>query len=228
MLRPASVFPFYRLTAACSRPAALACLGMVLAALIGLTPAQAALPEAISQALRQVAIAESGVGLVIQPLDSDVPDVSHAATLASNPASVMKLLTTLAALDSLGPAHTWKTRVLVDGEVAGGILHGNLILQGGGDPSLTQERFWSLLREVRARGIREIHGDVLLDNSLYAIELPEPGDFDQAPLKTYNANPAPLLVNYNAVTLRLAAINGRLEAALEPSSLPIELTSTLR
>lgn len=227
MLRPASLFPFYRLSAAYSHAAALACLGMVLAALIGLTPAQAALPEAISQALRQAAIAESTVGLVIQPLDSDVPDVAHAATLPSNPASVMKLLTTLAALDSLGPAHTWKTRVLVDGEVAGGILHGNLILQGGGDPSLTQERFWSLLREVRARGIREIHGDVLLDNSLYAIELPEPGDFDQAPLKTYNANPAPFLVNYNAVTLRLAASNGRLEAALEPSSLPIELTASI-
>jgi D-alanyl-D-alanine carboxypeptidase/D-alanyl-D-alanine-endopeptidase (penicillin-binding protein 4) len=111
--------------------------------------------------------------------------------------------------------------------VIDGILHGHLILQGGGDPSLTQERFWSLLREVRARGIREIHGDVILDNGLYAIDLPEPGDFDQAPLKPYNANPAALLVNYNAVSLRLSPVDSRLVARLDPPSLPFDLAATL-
>jgi D-alanyl-D-alanine carboxypeptidase/D-alanyl-D-alanine-endopeptidase (penicillin-binding protein 4) len=204
----------------------LACLACLFSAGVFQT-VQADLPEPLAKALRQASVPESAVSLLIQRLDSVVSDVAHYAAQASNPASVMKLLTTLAALDTLGPAYTWRTRVLVDGQVVDGVLHGHLILQGGGDPSLTQERFGSLLREVRARGIREILGDVILDNSLYAIELPEPGDFDQAPLKPYNANPAPLLVNYNAVTLRLSPVDARLSARLEPPSLPVELTGAL-
>ncbi len=189
--------------------------------------AHADLPSAVSQILRQSRIPESSVALVIQPLDTNEAEVVHASGQVLNPASVMKLLTTLAALDTLGPAHTWKTRVLVEGEVSDGVLHGDLILQGGGDPSLTQERFWSLLREVQARGIREIHGDVVLDNSLYAIEMPDPADFDQAPLKTYNANPAALLVNYNAVALRLTPQATGLAARLDPPGLPLEASAAL-
>ncbi|NWG87158.1 MAG: D-alanyl-D-alanine carboxypeptidase/D-alanyl-D-alanine-endopeptidase [Hydrogenophilaceae bacterium] len=175
------------------------------------------LPAEIDSALQQAGIPDSHIGLVIQPLEAARPELAWGEAHSFNPASVMKLITTLAALDSLGPARTWKTRVLYEGEIARGVLRGNLILQGGGDPSLTLERFWLLLRELRARGIREIRGDILLDQAFYQIEAVDPGRFDQLPLKPYNAAPAALMVSQNAVALRLAPEGNKVRAALEPA-----------
>jgi D-alanyl-D-alanine carboxypeptidase/D-alanyl-D-alanine-endopeptidase (penicillin-binding protein 4) len=180
------------------------------------------LPEPVSRALVAAGIPDSHIGVVVQDLDSGAPLLSHGERRSFNPASVMKLVTTLVALDQLGPAFTWKTRVWVDGEVREGVLEGDLILQGGGDQALTQERFWTLLREVREKGIREIRGDVVIDNSLYGIEPVDPAHFDNAPLKPYNAAPTALLVNYNALTLRMAPQVGGLQARLDPPALPID------
>lgn len=178
----------------------------ILLALLASNLTHAQLPEAVAQALKQAGIPESHVGILVQDLDSPTPLLAHGERRSLNPASVMKLLTTLAALDTLGPAHSFTTRVLVDGDLADGVLHGNLILAGGGDPGLTPERFWLLLRELRARGIREIRGNVVLDSAFYALEQPiDPAAFDQAPLRPYNAPPAALMINFNTVLLRLRA-----------------------
>ena len=175
-----------------------------LAALLAWRAALAVLPAPVAQALEQAGIPDSHVGVMVTEIGKPVPLLAHGEARSLNPASVMKLLTTLAALDMLGPAHTFKTRVWLEGEVRDGVLTGNLILQGGGDPALTQERLWLLLREIRARGIREIRGDVILDNTLYELEAADPAAFDQAPLRPYNAQPAALLANYNTLNLRLS------------------------
>jgi D-alanyl-D-alanine carboxypeptidase/D-alanyl-D-alanine-endopeptidase (penicillin-binding protein 4) len=195
----------------------------------GLSPLADAgsLPPPITQALRQARIPESALGLVAQPLDAASPEIAHLADEPFNPASVMKIVTTLAALDKFGPAYTWKTAVLAEGDIVAGVLRGNLILRGGGDPALTQERFWALLREARARGIVEIQGDVIIDNGFYGIDPPDPAEFDQTPLKSYNANPAALLLNYNAVALRLSPEDGRLAARLDPPGLPVAVAAHL-
>jgi len=174
-----------------------------LAALLLALPVHADLPPAVAQALAQAGIPDSHVGVLVAEIGNPTPMLAHGEKRSLNPASVMKLATTLAALDMLGPAHTFKTRVWVEGEIRDGILNGNLILQGGGDPALPQERFWLVLREIRARGLREIRGEVLLDNSFYELELADPAAFDLAPLRPYNAVPAALLVNYNTLNLRL-------------------------
>ena len=79
--------------------------------------------------------------------------MSHRADAPVNPASVMKLVTTYAALDLLGPAYIWTTPVFVDGPVRDGRLDGNLYIKGQGDPTLVSERLWLLMRRVRALGI---------------------------------------------------------------------------
>jgi D-alanyl-D-alanine carboxypeptidase/D-alanyl-D-alanine-endopeptidase (penicillin-binding protein 4) len=178
-------------------------------------PALAQLPDSVAQALQQAGIPDSHVGVVVRELDG-TSLLAHGEDRAFNPASVMKLLTTLAALDSLGPAHTFKTLVWLEGDLHDGVLHGNLVLQGSGDPAMTPERFWLLLRELRQRGLREIQGDVLLDNSYYAIEPADPGAFDDAPLRPYNAQPAALLVNFNTQSLRLCARKDQVLARLDP------------
>lgn len=186
----------------------------------------AELPASVSLALKQAGIPDANVGVVVQQLDG-TPLLLHGEERAFNPASVMKLVTTLAALDTLGPAHTFKTLVWLDGDLKEGVLTGNLVLQGGGDPGMTPERLWLLLRELRQRGIREIHGDILLDNSYYAIEAQDPGAFDQAPLRPYNAQPVALLVNFNTLNLRVCARPDQVLARLDPMPDKLSLDNRL-
>ncbi len=118
-----------------------------------------------------------------------------------NPASVMKLVTTTAALDLLGPAFTWRTPVWVDGPVVNGVLKGNVVIQGQGDPKLVLERVWLLLRRLQGLGIQTIGGDIVLDSSMFALPASDAADFDGEPLRPYNAAPAALLINYKSVVM---------------------------
>src|SRR5512143_904901 len=96
----------------------------------------AALPDAFTAALKQAGIPLDHVAVVVQPLDADAPLLSHNADAALNPASVMKLVTSFAALNQLGPGYVWTTDVWADGTIADGVLNGNLIIKGYGDPGL--------------------------------------------------------------------------------------------
>ena len=127
--------------------------------------------------------------------------LSHRANASVNPASVMKLVTTYAGLELLGPAYTWPTLVYADGTITGGTLNGNLIIQGKGDPRLVIERLWLLLRRVQSLGIKTINGDILLDRSAFSTQAPNPADFDGEPLRPYNASPDALLINFKSVVM---------------------------
>src|SRR3569623_1868627 len=89
----------------------------------------------------------------------------------------------------------------VGGPVSGGVLQGNLVIQGQGDPSLVIERLWLLLHRVRALGVRTITGDIVLDRSAFQLPPHDPAAFDGLPLRPYNAGPDALLVNFKAVTV---------------------------
>jgi D-alanyl-D-alanine carboxypeptidase/D-alanyl-D-alanine-endopeptidase (penicillin-binding protein 4) len=116
-----------------------------------------------------------------------------------NPASTMKLLTTLVALDVLGPAYRWKTEVYALGEVNDGKLEGDLLLKGHGDPFLVTERVWQMLRSIRQTGIDSISGDLLLDDTYFDIGKYDPAAFDKQPLRAYNVAPNALLMNFKVV-----------------------------
>lgn len=163
----------------------------------------AALPAAFTAALAEAGIPTDHVAVVVQPLDAAAPLLSHNAEAALNPASVMKLVTSFAALHHLGPGYTWTTDVWADGAIADGVLDGNLVIKGYGDPTLTLERMWLLQRELRARGIRHIRGDLVLDTSHFDVPAIDPGTFDGEPFALYNAPPGALVANFNATTLRL-------------------------
>ncbi len=133
-----------------------------------------------------------------------------------NPASTMKLLTTYAGLDLLGPAYTWKTEAWIDGELKDGVLNGNLILKGYGDPKFTIEQFWLWLSELRARGLREIRGDLVLDRSYYDLPAYDPAQFDADPARAYNVGPDALLINFNTLRLRYMPDGNSLRVVSEP------------
>ena len=163
----------------------------------------APLPATVAKALREAGIPAASVGVFVQDVAARKPLIAHQANQTMSPASTMKLLTTYAGLELLGPAFIWKTEVFADGQVEGEVLNGNLIIKGYGDPALTLESFWSLLRDVRRLGIREIRGDLVLDNSYFQASGGDPGAFDNEPNRPYNVLPDALLVSFKTVRFRL-------------------------
>lgn len=196
---------------------------------LALLPAHAnGLPDSVSLALQKVGIPRDAVSVVIQPTGSGVPLLSLNAEQPMNPASTMKLVTTYAALESLGPAYTWKTALWAGGEIHDGTLQGDLIIRGGGDPYMTLERLWLLQRALRQKGVREINGNLLLDLSLYELPPSDVGAFDGDPLAGHNAVPSPLVVNFNVQNVKLLPEGEAVSIKAEMPLTGIRFTSRLR
>jgi PBP4 family serine-type D-alanyl-D-alanine carboxypeptidase len=175
-----------------------------------------ALPEPVSTALKHAHIPLSSVGVVVQEVHGTEPVISFNADRPMNPASTMKLLTTYASLETLGPAYRWKTEAYLNGKLENGVLDGDLVFKGYGDPKLTVEQFWMWLRELRQRGLREIRGDIVLDHSFFEPVSQDPSEFDHDPTRAYNVGTSALLLNFNALHLHLIPNGHETTALLEP------------
>jgi D-alanyl-D-alanine carboxypeptidase/D-alanyl-D-alanine-endopeptidase (penicillin-binding protein 4) len=198
--------------------AALAACGLAGAASAG----AGALPPSVEQALQRAQVPPEALVAVVTDLGSGAERLAWQAQRPVNPASLTKLVTTYAALDILGPAWTWNTPVWLQGTVHGqgsdGVLDGDLVIQGRGDPTLVLERVWLLLRHVRRLGVRQIHGDIVLDRAAFEVDPAPPGGFDGEALRPYNVGPDALLLNYKALLLTFTpdAAAGRARIAAEP------------
>lgn len=165
--------------------------------------AQAAHPNLsdIEKILQEHQLPANALSLVALPLheNQDRKETLYNAHASVNPASVIKLVTTYAALENLGPSFTWTTELLTDGYIEGNRLQGNLYFRSGGDPKLTIERLWLLLRDLKLKGVQHINGDLILDGSFYQIESLE--SFDGEPgdrFRPFMVDGNSLLVNFNA------------------------------
>ncbi len=164
-------------------------------------PYGSGLPAPLATSLAQTGIPASAVALDIRTVEGRSLAL-HNHQAAFNPASVMKLVTTAAALELLGPNHHWMTRVHTQGHVVGDVLEGDLIIEGGGDPRLAHEDVARLLRRLRSLGIREIRGNLLLDRSLFQPTDEDAASFDGLSSRAYNALPDALLLDAKAISLR--------------------------
>ena len=175
--------------------------------LVLFTPVPAAagaeLPPALAAAIKDADFSSDGIGLFIQGVDNEKPLVAVHADLFLNPASVIKLVTTAAALDMLGQGYRWSTEVMYTGNIEGHTLNGDLYIRGNGDPYLTPERFWRLLNRIYIVGIHRITGDVLIDNSYFEPGKVDYAAFDQQPYRTYNVGPNAVLVGFQATEFHL-------------------------
>ncbi len=185
-----------------------------LAALPGL--AQTALPEPVQAALRQAQIPESSLSAIVLPLEGNTPLLSYRADQSMAPASAMKLLTTVVALDELGPTFRWRTQLLGMREVSGATLRGPLYLRGGGDPHLGWSELQRMLRDLRAQGVRHLRGDILLDRGYFTPPRPDLGasPFDESPDAYYNVIPDALLLDSNLLELDLRSDARRVRVQL--------------
>ena len=157
------------------------------------------LPVSVQSSMNLRKAPDDTLSVYIEDLETGEPLLAWNEDVPRNPASVIKLLTTLAALDILGPAYTWKTEVYLMGDVEGETLNGNLLLKGYGDPFLVTERVWQMMREIRAKGIKHIKGDLLIDDSYFDVPFHDPAAFDREPLRAYNVAPNALLMNFKVV-----------------------------
>jgi D-alanyl-D-alanine carboxypeptidase/D-alanyl-D-alanine-endopeptidase (penicillin-binding protein 4) len=186
------------------------------------------LPPAVAAALKAAGIPRAAVGIVVQEAGDPRSHLEVNARQPLNPASLMKLLTTLAALETLGPSHTWRTEALAAAAPLDGVLAGDLYLRGSGDPKLTHDRLWLLLRELRGRGLREIRGDLVLDRTAFAPGEHDPAAFDGKPLRPYNVGPDALLFNFATLHLTLVPQDGAVRVLAEPLPAGHEIVNRLR
>lgn len=195
-------------------------MALAISVLLGAAWASAqALPAAVEAALARAKVPRDAVSLVVANTDpTQAERLSFRAHVPMNPASVMKLVTTYAGLELLGPAYSWRTPVLLDGVVRDGVLQGHLYIRGQGDPKLVTERLWLLLRRVQALGVKRIAGDIVLDRSAFDVAASDPGAFDGEPLRPYNASADALLINYKSVVMTFVpdVVNGVARVGFEP------------
>jgi hypothetical protein len=124
------------------------------------------LPDPVRDVLDEAGMPHESVGVFVQDVADGSPMINFNPDAAKNPASVMKLVTTAAALHVLGPNYRWNTVAYAGGPLNGDRLEGDLILKGFGDPLLDTEAFWTFLRRLREAGLRHVRGDLAIDESL--------------------------------------------------------------
>jgi D-alanyl-D-alanine carboxypeptidase/D-alanyl-D-alanine-endopeptidase (penicillin-binding protein 4) len=129
---------------------------------------------------------------------------AHDAERLLVPASNAKIFTLGAALATLGPSFVFRTEVLAGGPVEAGVLHGPIVLRGGGDPSLTSEGLWGLALDVEAAGLRRVAGDLILDDSLFDRSPPPAAGPGRNEGRPYGALASALTLNFNTVAVEVA------------------------
>ena len=187
-------------------------------------------PAPVTQAIAAQRLPPSAVSFAIVDPDSGGLLSSQNPDRPRSPASTIKVVTTSVALDLLGPAYTWHTRASIRGTLDAGVLEGDLILQGGGDPYMTLERWWSFAHALRAKGLKTIRGDIVIDDTAFSLPAEDPGEFDGRPNRPYNLQPDALMVNFQSIEFRVVpdADAQRVDVVASPAPLNLQIDNQVR
>jgi D-alanyl-D-alanine carboxypeptidase/D-alanyl-D-alanine-endopeptidase (penicillin-binding protein 4) len=178
------------------------CFGMSSASSSALT-----LPAGITAVVQGHGLPVDAYAIWVQRPGEETPTLAWNADRHFNPASTVKLGTTLAGLAVLGPQHTWSTRIYARGTLEDDVLRGDLVIVGSGDPGMVSEEHWRMLGDLRRTGLRRIDGDILVDTGVFELGVEDPGAFDRQPFRAYNQPPHAFQVNGNS--LRFHVLPGR-------------------
>jgi D-alanyl-D-alanine carboxypeptidase/D-alanyl-D-alanine-endopeptidase (penicillin-binding protein 4) len=200
-----------------------AAMSTVTALLVGLCaalslPVQAQVPAPVADALRDAGIPPDALAFMAVPPGPGAPPIVHQPDRAMAPGSTMKLVTSVVALDRLGPAHRGRTELLASSAPQGPVFSGELILRGGADPELGLPQLWALLAELRWRGVQHLAGDIVLDRTLFRPTRMDRGvpPFDEAPEFPYNVIPDALQLAGSLMGLELRADGTTVQATPMP------------
>lgn len=191
------------------------------------------LPPAVLQKLKAAGVSPDQLFFAVRPVAASGArggDVSHNARQPAQMASVVKLLTTGAALSRLGAEYRFKTELLATRGKQPQRIDGPLYFKGAGDPDFQIEDLWMFIRQLRGMGISHIEGPLVLDDTLFSHQATafrtaeNQGFFDEAVYRAYHAPPSPVLLSHGAVNLVLKPQAGRINTTfdLAPQSFQVE------
>ena len=185
-------------------------------------------PETVRAALKKADVPLDALAVVVLPTGKLGPRWLHQPDLPMQPASTMKLVTSVVALDRLGITHRGYTEVSSAAPQDGEVLRGDLVLRGGADPELGVPELWALLAELRYQGIREIAGDIVLDRHLFRPARSDLGlpPFDEQPEFYYNVIPDALHLAGSLMGIELSSMSGQPAARLLPPLPGIEVDAS--
>ncbi|MDP1900195.1 MAG: D-alanyl-D-alanine carboxypeptidase/D-alanyl-D-alanine-endopeptidase [Rubrivivax sp.] len=187
------------------------------------------LPAAVQQALAQAGVPADALAAVALPLGHAAAPWRYRANVPMQPGSAMKVVTSIVALDRLGPNHRGYTELRTAAPLQGSELQGDLVLKGGADPELDVARFWALLVDLRQRGVQHLRGDLLVDRTLFRparMDLGRP-PFDETPEFAYNVIPDALQLAGSLLPLEISSVEGTVRASTVPPLPGIEFTSSM-
>ncbi len=187
-----------------------------------------ALPFEVRHKLRAARINEYGMSAYVQDVNSAKPLLAHQDTTSRVPASVMKLITSYAALGTLGPNYRWPLEVYTRGAIQNGTLHGDLIIKGYGSPEFNTAELRKVLHGIRAKGIRNIQGRLVFDNSHFSIPRQSAGAFDGKAFAAYNAQPDALLYNERISSFQVSARGKRVHVSTSTPAYNLKIVNLMR
>ena len=152
-------------------------------------------PDSLAQEISNIPLNKFNYSIYIQAVDSDYPIASWQAYVVRKPASVIKLLTTYSALLNLGFDYRWATKFYYTGKIQNGILRGDFYVKASGDSTLSTEDLDDIVSKVRAKGIRKIKGNIVIDRTLFRVSSRNNSGFDKNKYSPYNAMPDAIMFN---------------------------------
>ncbi|MEM7195173.1 MAG: D-alanyl-D-alanine carboxypeptidase/D-alanyl-D-alanine-endopeptidase [Pseudomonadota bacterium] len=201
----------------------------MLIVLLTTLPSQASsLPASVTSLLKKYQVPADAVSLTVREVDAVNPLIAVNERVSRNPASAIKIVTTLAALELLGPHFQWQTRYFVNGPVVDGTVEGDLIVQGDGDPYLTVDKLWQHAVSLRLRGVHTIRGDLLIDNSAFSPPPHDRGAFDGQSQRLYNVGPSAVLSNFSATRFVIEPSAGRINVFADPPLMNLNVDNGLK
>ncbi len=202
----------------------------VAACTLALAQSPLPLPEQVANPLRAANIPADALGAIVMRVDDGAIIISHGAKRSLQPASTLKLLTTLVGMEKLGPTFRGRTEMRTTGSIAAGILQGDLILRGLADADLDWEALQRMLQTLRNQGIAEIRGDLVLDRHFFSPARPDKDapPFDETPEFRYNVIPDALLLNTNLLQFDLASVDQEMRVGMSPALERVSVVSDMK
>ena len=172
--------------------------------LIGLFSAEASAEFAseVQKLIQHSGLNSSAFGILIQSAETGAtPLFSLQPDKKLIPASITKVVTSAMVLEKMPPGTKIKTQLLSSGGVENGVLKGSLYLKGGGDPSFVSENMWYLVNVFTRQKIREIQGDIIVDDSLFDRERFDASRQEERVDRAYDAPTGAMSFNWNSVNV---------------------------
>jgi D-alanyl-D-alanine carboxypeptidase/D-alanyl-D-alanine-endopeptidase (penicillin-binding protein 4) len=188
------------------------------------------LPQSVMVGLQRAHVPLTSISVVVEKVGDRTPIVALNAGKPMMPASTMKLVTTYSGLSILGPDYRWRTNAYADGTLdANGVLHGNLYIQGTGDPKLVPEELIDLVQKIHKAGIQGIDGALVLDKRYFDPSTRDLPPFDDDATAPYNVGPDPLLYAFKSLSFTLTpSSDGTVAIDVLPALAQLQIDNQMR